>query len=235
MKMRSMIIRVSKAKPVTTMARILILEDERAINDLIALNLNMVGHTPVQAFTGKEALMLAAHESFDLLLLDVMLPDTDGFSVYEKLKGTPAIFLTALSETADKVKGFERGADDYIVKPFEMTELLLRIEAVLRRTQRSEEHYRLGSMDIDFVAKSVTLDGKPVDLTMQEYALLEVLVKNRNIALSRQKLMKEAWDISFMGESRTVDVHVQRLRKKLGLGDHIATLYRFGYRFEEQP
>ena len=153
MKMRSMIIRVSKAKPVTTMARILILEDERAINDLIALNLNMVGHTPVQAFTGKEALALAAHESFDLLLLDVMLPDTDGFSVYEKLKGTPAIFLTALSETADKVKGFER----------------------------------------------------------------------------------EAWDVSFMGESRTVDVHIQRIRKKLNLGEHIATIYRYGYRFEEHP
>ena len=220
---------------VTTMARILVLEDERAINDLIALNLNMVGHTPVQAFTGKEALALAVHESFDLLLLDVMLPDTDGFSVYEKLKGTPAIFLTALSETADKVKGFERGADDYIVKPFEMTELLLRVEAVLRRTHKNEQRYKIDDLEVDFEAKTVTKGGVPVELTMQEYALLETLLKNRNIALSRQKLMREAWDISFMGESRTVDVHVQRLRKKLGLGDHIATLYRFGYRFEEQP
>ena len=217
------------------MAKILILEDERAINDLIALNLRMVGHTAEQALTGREAIELAKKEPFDLLILDVMLPDSDGFSVYEKLKGTPAIFVTALGETADKVKGFERGADDYIVKPFEMTELLLRVEAVLRRTQRSDSHYRLDGMDLDFNAKTVTLDGKPVELTMQEYALLETLVQNRNIALSRQKLMKEAWGFSFMGESRTVDVHVQRLRKKLNLGDHIATIYRFGYRFEEEP
>ncbi|MBQ6076511.1 MAG: response regulator transcription factor [Clostridia bacterium] len=217
------------------MAKILVLEDERAINELVALNLSMVGYTVAQAYTGAEALALAKKEPFDLLILDVMLPDTDGFTVYEKLKGTPAIFLTALGETADKVKGFERGADDYIVKPFEMTELLLRVEAVLRRTQKTEEHYRIDGMDIDFGAKTVTLDGRPVDLTMQEYSLLEVLVKNRNIALSRQRLMKEAWDISFMGESRTVDVHVQRLRKKLNLGDHIATIYRFGYRFEEEP
>ena len=220
---------------VTTMARILVLEDERAINDLVALNLNMVGHTVEQAFCGSEALLLAQKGTFDLMILDVMLPDTDGFAVCEKLKGTPAIFLTALGETADKVKGFELGADDYIVKPFEMTELLLRVEAVLRRTQKSESHYRLGEMDIDFSAKTVTVGGKPVDLTMQEYALLEVLVKNRNIALSRQKLIKEAWGFSFMGESRTVDVHIQRIRKKLNLGEHIATIYRYGYRFEEHP
>ncbi len=217
------------------MARILVLEDEKAINDLVALNLNMVGHTVVQAFTGKEALQLAQKGVFDLLILDVMLPDTDGFRVYERIPDTPAIFLTALGDTADKVKGFERGADDYIVKPFEMTELLLRVEAVLRRTQKSEQHYRLGDLDVDFSAKIVTIADRPVDLTMQEYALLEVLIKNRNIALSRQKLIKEAWGFSFMGESRTVDVHVQRLRKKLNLGDHIATIYRFGYRFEEQP
>lgn len=217
------------------MARILILEDEKAINDLIAFNLSMVGHEAEQAFTGREAIALAERSTFDLLILDVMLPDSDGFTVYERLKGTPAIFVTALGETADKVKGFERGADDYIVKPFEMTELLLRVEAVLRRTQRTEQHYRIDNIDIDFGAKTVTQDGKPVDLTMQEYALLETLVRNRNIALSRQRLMKEAWDISFMGESRTVDVHIQRIRKKLNLGDHLATIYRFGYRFEEEP
>lgn len=217
------------------MARILILEDEKAINDLIAFNLSMVGHEAEQAFTGREAIALAERSTFDLLILDVMLPDSDGFTVYERLKGTPAIFVTALGETADKVKGFERGADDYIVKPFEMTELLLRVEAVLRRTQKTEQHYRIDNIDIDFGAKTVTQDGKPVDLTMQEYALLETLVRNRNIALSRQRLMKEAWDISFMGESRTVDVHIQRIRKKLNLGDHLATIYRFGYRFEEEP
>lgn len=217
------------------MARILILEDEKAINDLIALNLSMVGHTAVQAFTGKDALKAAEETPFDLLIIDVMLPDTNGFSVYEKLKDMPAIFVTALGETADKVKGFERGADDYIVKPFEMTELLLRVEAVLRRTHRSDSRYRIDDLLIDFEAKTVTKDGVPVDLTLQEYALLETLVKNRNIALTRQRLMREAWDISFMGESRTVDVHIQRIRKKLGLEDRIKTVYRLGYRFEETP
>lgn len=215
------------------MARILVLEDERAINDLIALNLGMVGHTAVQAFTGKEALAIAERTPLDLLIIDVMLPDTNGFKVYEKLKGTPAIFVTALGETADKVKGFERGADDYLVKPFEMAELLLRVEAILRRTHKSENRYRIDDLDVDFEAKTVTKAGRPIELTMQEYALLEALIRNRNIALSRQKLMREAWDVSFLGETRTVDVHVQRLRKKLGLGDRIKTIYRFGYRFEE--
>ena len=217
------------------MAHILILEDERAINDLIALNLGMVGHTTVQAFTGAEALKMAEIQPIDLLILDVMLPDTNGFSVYEKLRGIPAIFLTALGETADKVKGFERGADDYIVKPFEMTELLLRVEAVLRRTHKSEQHYKIDDLEVDFEAKTVTKGGEPVELTMQEYALLETLLKNRNIAMSRQKLMREAWDVSFMGETRTVDVHIQRIRKKLGLDDRIKTVYKLGYRFEETP
>lgn len=217
------------------MARILILEDEKAINDLVALNLGMIGHTAVQAFTGREALKAAAETPFDLLILDVMLPDTNGFAVCEKLRDIPAIFLTALGETADKVKGFERGADDYIVKPFEMTELLLRVEAVLRRTHRSESRYRIDGLEVDFEAKTVLKDGVPVDLTLQEYALLEVLIKNRNIALSRQRLMREAWDVSFLGESRTIDVHIQRLRKKLGLDDRIKTIYRLGYRFEETP
>ena len=217
------------------MARILVLEDERAINDLIALNLGMVGHETVQAFNGREALEKAKAQPFDLLILDVMLPDLlDGFSVYERLKGTPAIFVTALGETANKVKGFEQGADDYLVKPFEMTELLLRVEAILRRTKKAEAHYRLDGMDIDFNAKTVCLNGEPVELTMQEYSLLEVLVKNRNIALSRQRLMKEAWGVSFVGESRTVDVHIQRLRKKLNLDDAIKTVFRYGYRFEEK-
>ena len=217
------------------MARILVLEDERAINDLVALNLGMVGHTTVQAFTGAEAIRMAAIQPIDLLIIDVMLPDTNGFSVYEKLSDIPAIFLTALGETADKVKGFERGADDYIVKPFEMTELLLRVEAVRRRTHKNEQRYKIDDLEVDFEAKTVTKGGVPVELTMQEYALLETLLKNRNIALSRQKLMREAWDVSFMGETRTVDVHIQRLRKKLGLDDRIKTVYKLGYRFEETP
>ena len=111
----------------------------------------------------------------------------------------------------------------------------MRVEAVLRRTHRSESRYRIDGLEVDFEAKTVLKDGIPVDLTLQEYALLEVLIKNRNIALSRQRLMREAWDVSFLGESRTIDVHIQRLRKKLGLDDRIKTIYRLGYRFEETP
>jgi DNA-binding response OmpR family regulator len=111
----------------------------------------------------------------------------------------------------------------------------LRVEVVLRSTNKSESRYKIDDLEIDFEAKSVTKDGVPVDLAMQEYALLETLVKNRNIAMSRQRLMREAWDISFMGETRTVDVHIQRIRKKLGLEDRIKTVYRLGYRFEETP
>lgn len=217
------------------MARILILEDEKAINDLIAVHLCMSGYTVVQAFTEKQALQITEGAVIDLMIIDVMLPDTNVFSVCKKRGKIPAIFITALGEMTDKVKGFERDTDDYIVKPFEMAELLLRVEAVLRRARKSESRYRIDDLEIDFDAKTVRKGGAAVDLTLQEYTLLAVLIKNRNIAMTRERLMREAWGISFLGETRTIDVHVQRLRKKLGLEDRIKTVYRLGYRFEETP
>jgi len=205
------------------MAKILIVEDERAIADLIALNLQMVGHETMTAQTGAAAKRLFRENAFDLLLLDVMLPDTDGFALYGEIHTAPAIFVT----------GFRLGADDYLVKPFAIPELLMRVGAVLRRTQRMEDRYAIGDVEVDFHGKTVRKGGEIVELTAQEYALLEILIRNRNIAVSRQQILREAWGMSYYGETRTIDVHVQRLRKKLDLGDRIQTVYKYGYRFED--
>ena len=215
------------------MAKILIVEDEKAINDLLKLNLEMVGHQCVSAFTGKEAIRTAGEQGFDLMLLDVMLPDMEGFAVMEKVRDVPTIFLTARGATVDKIRGFGLGADDYIVKPFEVAELLLRVQAVLRRTHRAEEEYRIDDLVIRWDAHEVLQNGQRVELAPQEFTLLRILIENRNVCLSRQKLLSEAWGIDFLGESRTVDVHVQKLRRKLDLEDHIKTIYKNGYRFEE--
>ncbi len=215
------------------MAKILIVEDERAISDLVALNLRMTGHVCTQAKNGREALSHAAEEAFDLMLLDVMLPDMDGFAVLERVRDVPTIFLTARGAVIDKMRGFGLGADDYIVKPFEVAELLMRTAAVLRRTRRAETSYQLGDLTVQYEAKQAFLSGRPVELTPQEFTLLEILIENRNIALSRQRLLSEAWGSGFVGESRTVDVHIQKLRKKLHLEDRIHTVYKTGYRFED--
>lgn len=215
------------------MANIMIVEDEHAINDLITTTLEMTGHSCTQAFCGNDAITCAQNNRFDLMLLDVMLPDIDGFSLLDRIVNTPAIFITAKHDTSDKVRGFTKGADDYITKPFEITELLLRVQAVLRRTQITEAFYEIGDLTIKFDAKQVLLRGKPVDLTLQEYNLLQVLLENRNVALSRQRLLNEAWGFNYMGETRTVDVHVQKLRKKLELEDRINTVFKVGYRFED--
>lgn len=215
------------------MANILIVEDEKPISDLIAINLRMTGHRCIQAYCGRNAVALARDSVYDLMLLDIMLPDIDGFSVMEKIRDIPAIFLTALHDTADKVRGFTLGADDYITKPFEITELLMRVQAVLRRTQKTETSYSSDDLTVQFDSRQVFLRGEPVDLTLQEFNLLQILIENRNIALSRQRLLTEAWGINFMGESRTVDVHIQKLRKKLELDDRINTVFKVGYRFED--
>lgn len=216
------------------MAKILIVEDEKAIAELIALNLTMVGHETVTAHTGAAAEKLFHERPFDLLLLDVMLPDTDGFSLYRNMQSVPAIFVTALGETRDKVQGFALGADDYLVKPFEIEELLARVGAVLRRTQKIDTTYAIDDLFMDFSGRTVTKGGEAVELTAQEMQLLEILVRNRNIAVSRQRILHDAWGVSFFGETRTVDVHVQRLRKKLGLENRIKTIYKCGYRFEDR-
>lgn len=213
------------------MAAILLAEDERAINNLMAANLRLVGHKCDQVYTGQEALDRAAQRTYDLALLDVMLPGADGFAVKAKLPADlPVIFVTARTNLTDKLRGLGLGAEDYIVKPFEVLELLARVETVLRRTRSGSAVFRLGDVQVDLAAHRVQRAGREVALTPQEYALLETLVLNRNLALSRDKLLAIAWGYDYQGATRTVDVHIQRLRRKLGLGAAIQTVYKIGYR-----
>ncbi len=171
------------------MAEILIVEDELSINELIRRNLNLTGHHCTQAFDGVSAIELLENGKFDLLVLDVMLPEKDGYQVFKRAHGTPTIFLTAKSELTDKLKGLAMGADDYLTKPFQMLELAARVEAVLRRTQKVEMEFTLGEMKCDFDRHQVYLNGTVIECTPKEYELLEVLIRNRNIALSREKLL----------------------------------------------
>lgn len=214
------------------MATILIVEDEIPINELIKRNLQSVGHRCISAFDGMEAMDKLAQQEIDLVLLDIMLPEIDGFEVFQQIQGTPTIFLTARSSLSDKVKGLTLGADDYLVKPFEMLELLARVEALLRRTNKEKRNFELDGVEIDFKSRQVFLNKILVECTPREFDLLEVLVNNRNIALSRDKLLELAWGYDYMGDTRTVDVHIQKLRKKLKLESRIKTVYKMGYRLE---
>lgn len=214
------------------MADILIVEDEIAINELIWRNLELVGHKCVSVYDGEEAIRLLETERFDLVLLDIMLPGADGFEVYQTAEDVPTIFLTAKGGLSDRVKGLRMGADDYIVKPFEMLELLARVEAVLRRTKKSGKDFFFYGVRIDFESRIIEKEGQEVECTPREYELLETLVKNRNIALSRERLLDLVWGYDYEGEIRTVDVHIQKLRKKLGLEECIQTVYKLGYRLE---
>lgn len=216
------------------MANILIVEDELPINELIKRNMNLVGHKCVSAFDGKQALAFVEEYSFDLILLDVMLPELDGFDVFDRIHGIPTIFLTAKNSLSDRVKGLNMGADDYLTKPFEMLELLARVDAVLRRTRKESEIYKIDNLIIQFDSRQIFINEEAIECTPKEYELLEVLVRNRNIALSREKLLELAWGYDYEGDTRTVDVHIQKLRKKLGLDNRIKTVYKLGYRLEVQ-
>ncbi|GIP22025.1 response regulator transcription factor [Paenibacillus sp. J22TS3] len=215
------------------MAHLLIVEDENSINDLIAMNLTLVGHTCEQVYGGQHALCYMKENRYDLIIMDIMLPEVDGFTLISSVpKNTPVIFLTAMGNLTDRVKGLQLGADDYIVKPFETIELLARIEAVLRRTNRSMQLFALDDTVVNLDSRVVTINGSEVDLTLREFELLEILIKNKNIALSREKLLKLAWNYEYSGETRTVDVHIQKLRKKLNWEHRIKTVYKLGYRLE---
>jgi len=214
------------------MARILVVEDDQDINELISKNLKLVGHSYSQAFDGTEAIKIASETDFDLILLDIMLPGMDGFEVIKKIHLTPVIFITAKDGLEHKLGGLKLGADDYIVKPFEMLELLARIEAVLRRTQKNITLFSLDNVDVNLAGRTVKVSGKNADLLPKEFELLEVLVRNQNIALSRDKLLELAWGYDYVGETRTVDNHIQKLRSKLGWEDRIKTVYKLGYRLE---
>ena len=214
------------------MAHILVVDDEEPINKLIKANLCLVGHQCDQAFDGKEALEKIKKENYDLIILDVMLPYKSGFELIKEIKGVPVIFLTAKDKLQDKIEGLTSGAEDYIVKPFEILELIARVNIVLRRNTKQASEVVIGDTTVQLDSKIVTYKGEIVDLKPQEYALLEVLVYNRNLALSREKLLNLAWGYEYEGDTRTVDVHIQQIRKKLGLEDYIKSIYKVGYRLE---
>lgn len=210
----------------------MIVEDERPINELLRRNMTLIGHECVQCFSAEDAQKAIQSAEADLVLLDVMLPGKDGFSLMPALGDTPVIFLTALGELNKRVHGLNLGADDYIVKPFETVELLARVQAVLRRTKKELSTFTLDDTTVDLVAHKVFYHHTEVDLTPQEFSLLDVLIRNRNIALSRDKLLELAWGFDFVGDTRTVDVHIQKLRKKLHWDSRIKTVYKIGYRLE---
>jgi len=215
------------------MARILIVEDDKSINTLIKKSLELVGHVCVSAFDGEFVFVELEKQSFDLILLDIMLPKMDGFEVIQKINANiPVIFLTARGAVQDRIKGLNLGADDYIVKPFDMMEMQARVESVLRRTNKTEELFELDGVTVDLLSRQVFFNGELMDFAPQEYLLIEALIKNRNIALSRDKLLEIAWGYDYGGDTRTVDVHIHNIRKKLCWDDVVKTVYKMGYRLE---
>lgn len=216
------------------MIKILIVEDEEAIANLIRMNLVKAGYQCEIASDGEEAADDIENKTYDLILLDIMLPKLNGYEVleYAKTMDIPVIFLTAMGETQQKVKGLKMGAEDYIAKPFEIAELLARVETVLRRYQKTEQKLRLLDIEIDTQSRQVTQRGREVELTTKEYELLLLFLRNKNRALYRETIYESVWGGEYSGTGRTVDLHVQRLKKKLGLEEHITAIYKVGYRLE---
>ena len=216
------------------MADILIVEDDEAIANLIRVNLSAAGYTCTCACDGAEGADYIEERKFDLVLLDIMLPEVDGYELLEYIKptGIPVIFLTAKGSTEDKVRGLKAGADDYLTKPFQVGELLARVEAVLRRLGKGGRLLELGDVSVHLDSRQVLKAGEPVVLTTKEYELLVELLQNKNIALYREQLYENVWKEPFTGSTRTLDSHIQRLRKKLGWEERIRTVFRIGYRLE---
>ncbi len=213
------------------MAKILIAEDDQPISELIKRNISLVGHTAYQAFDASETLCAVNNENIDLVLLDVMLPGMSGFEIKKLLpKEMPVIFVTARIGLNSRLEGLGLGADDYIEKPFEILELLARVQAVLRRTHKEEKVFELDECKVDSAEHRVYVSNEEIVLTPQEFNLLNILILNRNLALSREKLLELAWGFDYGGDTRTVDVHIQKLRKKLKFENRIQTVYKMGYR-----
>lgn len=216
------------------MKKILIVDDEDKIRELIRVNLEIVGYNCNEAEDGNKALDIVDSFRPDLVLLDIMLPGKDGFELVDEFtkRNIPVIFLTAKDSTVDKVKGLKLGAEDYITKPFDPMELLARVEVVLRRSSKNNETFKYKNLEIDFNERTVLMDGNEVELTTKEFDLLEVLIRNKNLALSREKLLEMVWGYEYLGDTRTIDIHITRLRKKLDLEDSIITVFKYGYRFK---
>lgn len=217
------------------MQKILIVEDEEAISNLIKINLTAEGYHCTCAYDGKTGADYIEKESFDLILLDIMLPQIDGYELLEYIKpfGTPVIFLTAKGAVNDRIKGLRLGADDYIVKPFQIGELTARVEALLRRYGKINKKLSFADVEIDMVSRTVKRSGALVELTVKEFDLLVELVQNKNVALYRDRLYEKVWGEVFMGDTRTLDSHIQRLRRKLNWEKQIKTVFRVGYRLED--
>lgn len=215
------------------MLQILVVEDEHSISNLIKINLTRAGYACDCAYDGLVAVDMLDKKPYDLVLLDIMLPGADGYEIMDYIAPLeiPVIFLTAKASVADRVKGLRMGADDYLTKPFEIIELLARVESVLRRYHKTEQVLTEGDLVVDTASRTVTKKGETISLTKKEFDLLLLFVRNKNIALYRETIYERIWGGEYMGDSRTVDLHVQRMRKKAGLEEQIQTVYRVGYRY----
>ena len=228
------------------MYNILVVDDETRIRELITKYATFEGHTVTEASDGMEAVLLCRREQFDIIIMDIMMPELDGFSAcreIRKISQTPIIMLSARGEEYDKINGFELGIDDYVVKPFSPKELMLRIEAVMKRVRsgpssaaRQENEiieFDGGGLRADITARLVFVEGERVEMSPKEYDLFFYMLRNKNIALSREKLLSEVWGYDFYGDARTLDTHIKLLRKSLGqYSKYIVTLRGVGYRFE---
>jgi len=217
--------------------RIIIVEDDPAIAETVALNLRYVGYEYMLFDDGQKAAdYLISDHSFDLALLDIMLPGIDGFELFSHMEkyNIPVIYMTAKTDSASEVKGLREGAEDYIVKPFEVVTLLVRIEKVLARTGRLNQVYRYQDITLDTENRTITKAGMEVDLTPLEFDVFSILIKNKNRTVSRDRILNEIWGEDYFGDLRTVDVRVANLRKKLGFTDEIRTISKTGYRLEER-
>lgn len=222
--------------------RLLVVDDEEGIRALIRKYAEYEGHTVTEAADGMEAVLLTKNQDFDLIILDVMMPELDGFSACRQIRktsDTPILMLSARGEEYDRIGAFELGVDDYVVKPFSPRELMLRVDAILKRARRAapaapaEDVFSLEGLRIDFAARLVYVDGVRAELSPKEYELLFYMVRNRNLALTREKLITEVWGYEFYGDDRTLDTHVKLLRRSLGAySKYIVTVRSVGYRFE---
>ena len=216
------------------MVNILIVEDEIPISQLIKISLKKAGYQGTCVYDGAEALDLLEEKNFDLILLDIMLPGASGYEVleYAKTLNIPVIFITAKNSLEDRVKGLKMGAEDYIIKPFEVVELLARVEVVLRRYKKIDTVIKVCDLTIDTTAMVVKKGDEVVPLTYKEYELLLLFVQNPNVALYKETLYERVWGGDYPCDSKTVALHVQRIRKKLGLENYIKTIKKIGYRWE---